>query len=147
MSLNGTVQTFIPYTLNGINTLATPNDISSCVKYNGNTSDTNLDGFDLGTTGTLSAQFHAIPDTLSNSESWVTYAISTNGNLSTTGGLITQDLINGGLMYFTGGVLGAPNFQFTTLGTSGKVVVTDGNRVMSTSISAGQLQYITGLTS
>ena len=147
MSLNGTAQTFIPYTLNGINTLATPNDISSCVKYNGNTSDTNLDGYDLGTTGTLSAQFHAIPDTLSNSESWVTYAISTNGNLSTTGGLITQDLTNGRLMYFTGGVLGAPNFQFTTLGTSGKVVVTDGNSVMSTTISAGQLDYITALTS
>ena len=147
MSLNGTAQTFIPYTLNGINTLATPNDISSCVKYSGNNSDTNLDGYDLGTTGTLSAQFHAIPDTLSNSESWVTYAISTNGNLSTSGGLITQDLTSGQLMYFTGGVVGAPNFQFTTLGTSGKVVVTDGNRVMSTTISAGQLSYITGLTS
>ena len=147
MSLNGTAQTFIPYTLNGINTLATPNDISSCVKYNGNTSNTNLDGYDLGTTGTLSAQFHAIPDTLSNSESWVTYAISTNGNLSTVGGLITEDLTTGQSMYFTGGVVGAPNFQLTTMGTSGKVVVTDGNSVMSTTISAGQLDYITALTS
>ena len=147
MSLNGTAQTFIPYTLNGINTLATPNDISTCVKYSGNNSDTNLDGYDLGTTGTLSAQFLALPADNTKTEDFVMYSISTNGNLSSVGGLITQNLTTGQSMYFTGGVVGAPNFQFTTLGTNGKVVVTDGNRVMSTTISAGQLDYITALTS
>ena len=52
-------------------------------------------------------------------------------------------------MYFTGSVLGAPNFQFATLGSAnaGKVICTNADSVFSTTISAGQLDYITGLTS
>ena len=147
MSLDGNTFTFVPYTLNGINPTASATDISNCVKYTGNTSNTNLNGFDLETTGTLAAQFLALPADNTKTENFIMYSISTNGNLSTTGGLITTDLTNGRSMYFTGGVVGAPNFQFTTLGTDNKVVVTDGNRVMSTTINAGQLDYITALTS
>ena len=147
MSLDGTTFTFVPYTLNGISPVASSTDIANCVKYNGNTSNTNLNGYDLQTTGTLSAQYLAIPADNTKTENFVMYSISTNGNLSSIGGLITTDITNGRSMYFTGGVLGAPTFQFTTLGSAGKVVATDANGVMSTTISVGQLNYITGLTS
>lgn len=147
MSLDGSTYTFVPYTINGINTVASPTDIANCVKYNGNTSNTDLGTFDLTTSGTLSAQTLAIPANPSNDESWITYTVSTMGNLSTVGGLITTDLTNGRSMYFTGGVLGAPNFQFATLGNDNKVVCTNDYGVMSTTINAGQLSYITGLTS
>ena len=51
-------------------------------------------------------------------------------------------------MYFTGSVLGAPNFQFATLGgDAGKVICTNADSVFSTTINAGQLDYITALTS
>jgi hypothetical protein len=147
MSLDGTSNTFIPYTINGINPIAGSINTTNFVKYSGNTSNTDLGAFDLTTVGTISAQNFAIPDNNTNNESWITYSISTMGNLSTVGGLITTDLTNGRSMYFTGGVLGAPNFQFTTLGSGGKVVATDANGVMSTTIGVGQLNYITGLTS
>jgi hypothetical protein len=147
MSLDGTSYTFIPYTINGINPVSGSINTTNFVKYSGNTSNTDLDGFDLTTSGTISAQNFAIPDNNSNDESWITYSISTMGNLSTVGGLITTDLTNGRSMYFTGGVLGAPNFQFATLGNGGKVVATDDNGVMSTTIGVGQLNYITALTS
>jgi len=148
MSLDGSTYTFVPYTINGINTVASPTDIANCVKYNGNTSNTDLGTFNLTTSGTLSAQTLAIPANPTNDESWITYTVSTMGNLSTAGGLITTDLTNGRSMYFTGGVLGAPNFQFATLGTNAnKVICTDANGVFSTTINAGQLSYITGLTS
>ena len=147
MSLDGTTNTFIPYTINGINPVAGSINTTNFVKYSGNTSNTDLDGFDLTTAGTISAQNFAIPDNNSNDESWITYTVSTMGNLSTVGGLITTDLTNGRSMYFTGGVLGAPNFQFATLGNDAKVVATDANGVMSTTIGVGQLNYITGLTS
>jgi hypothetical protein len=147
MSLDGTSNTFIPYTINGINPVTGSINTTNFVKYSGNTSNTDLDGFDLTTAGTISAQNFAIPDNNSNDESWITYTVSTFGNLSTIGGLITTDLTNGRSMYFTGGVLGAPNFQFATLGNGGKVVATDANGVFSTTINAGQLSYITGLTS
>jgi hypothetical protein len=147
MSLDGTTNTFIPYTINGINPIAGSVNTTNFVKYSGNTSNTDLDGFDLTTSGTISAQNFAIPDNNSNTESWISYTVSTFGNLSTIGGLITTDITNGRSMYFTGGVLGAPNFQFATLGNGGKVVATDANGVMSTTIGVGQLNYITGLTS
>jgi len=146
MSLDGTSNTFIPYTINGISPITTVNT-ANFVKYSANTSNTDLTGFDLITSGTISAQNFAIPDNNSNDESWITYTVSTMGNLSTIGGLITTDLTNGRSMYFTGGVLGAPNFQFATLGNGAKVVATDANGVMSTTIGVGQLNYITGLTS
>jgi hypothetical protein len=147
MSLDGTSNTFIPYTINGINPVTGSINTTNFVKYSGNISNTDLDGFDLITSGTISAQNFAIPDNNSNTESWITYTVSTFGNLSTVGGLITTDITNGRSMYFTGGVLGAPTFQFATLGNGGKVVCTDANGVMSTTINAGQLSYITGLTS
>ena len=81
MSLDGSSYTFIPYTINGINDIATADDIANCVKYSNNTSNTNLDTYDLTTSGTISAQNFAIPDTASNSESWITYTLSTMGNL------------------------------------------------------------------
>jgi hypothetical protein len=153
MSLDGSTYTFIPYTLNGINNLATTNDIAGCVKYSGNTSNTDLDTYNLTTTGTITtntinAQNHATPDSLSNSESWLTYSVSTFGNPSTLGGLITTEINSGNSMYFTGGVVGSPNFQFTSLGVgAGKVLATDANKVISTTINASQLGYITALTS
>jgi len=147
MSLDGTSNTFIPYTINGINPVTGSINTANFVKYSANTSNTDLTGFDLITSGTISAQNFAIPDNNSNSESWISYTVSTFGNLSTIGGLITTDITNGRSMYFTGGVLGAPTFQFATLGNGGKVVCTDANGVMSTTINAGQLSYITGLTS
>jgi hypothetical protein len=50
--------------------------------------------------------------------------------------------------YITDGVVGAKSFQFNTLsGNAGKVVVTNADQVMSTTINAGQLDFITGLTS
>jgi hypothetical protein len=153
MSLDGSTYTFIPYTLNGINNLATTNDIAGCVKYSGNTSNTDLGTYNLTTTGTITtntinAQNHATPDSLSNSESWLTYSISTFGNPSTLGGLITTEINSGNSMYFTGGVVGSPNFQFTSLGVgAGKVLATDANKVISTTINASQLDYITALTS
>jgi len=83
-----------------------------------------------------------------NSEAWSVYAVSTMGNPSTLGGLIFQEATLGVGAYITGGVVGAKSFQFNTIsGNAGKVVVTNGDQVMSTSISAGQLQYLTGLTS
>lgn len=147
MSLDGTSNTFIPYTINGINPIAGSINTTNFVKYSGNTSNTDLNGFDLTTAGTISAQQFAIPDNNSNDESWITYTVSTMGNLSTVGGIITTDLTNGRSMYFTGGVLGAPNFQFATLGNDNKVVCTNAYGVMSTTINAGQLDYITALTS
>lgn len=147
MSLDGTTNTFIPYTINGINPVAGSINTTNFVKYNGNTDNTDLGGFDLTTTGTISAQNFAIPDNNSNNESWISYTVSTMGNPSTTGGLITTNITSGSTMYFTGDVLGAPNFQFTTLGNAGKVVCTNGNSVFSTTINAGQLEYITALTS
>lgn len=138
--------TFIPYTLSGISPITTVNT-ANFVKYSANTSNTDLTGFDLITAGTISAQNFAIPANNSNDESWISYTVSTMGNLSTIGGLITTDLTNGRSMYFTGGVIGAPNFQFATLGNGAKVVATDANGVMSTTIGVGQLNYITGLTS
>jgi hypothetical protein len=146
MSLDGTSNTFIPYTINGISPITTVNT-ANFVKYSANTSNTDLTGFDLITSGTISAQNFAIPANNSNDESWISYTVSTMGNLSTIGGLITTDLTNGRSMYFTGGVIGAPNFQFATLGNGAKVVATDANGVMSTTIGVGQLNYITGLTS
>jgi hypothetical protein len=147
MSLDGTTNTFIPYTINGINPVAGSINTTNFVKYSGNTSNTDLGGFDLTTAGTISAQNFAIPDNNTNDESWITYTVSTMGNPSTLGGLITTNLTSGSTMYFTGSVLGSPNFQFTTLGNAGKVVCTNGNSVMSTTINAGQLDYITALTS
>ena len=147
MSLDGTSNSFIPYSLNGINPITGSINTANFVKYSANTSNTDLTGFDLITAGKISAQNFAIPDNNSNDESWISYTVSTMGNLSTIGGLITTDLTNGRSMYFTGGVLGAPNFQFATLGNGGKVVATDANGVMSTTIGVGQLNYITGLTS
>lgn len=147
MSIDGTTFSFVPYTLNGISPVASSTDISNCVKYTGNTSNTNLNGYDLETTGTLAAQYLALPADNTKTENFVMYSISTNGNLSSIGGLITTDLTSGRSMYFTGGVVGAPGFQFTTLGSGGKIIVTNGDGVMSTTISAGQLNYITALTS
>ena len=148
MSLDGTSNTFIPYTINGINPVAGSINTANFVKYSGNTSNTDLGSFDLITSGTISAQNFAIPDNNSNDESWITYSISTFGNPSTIGGLITTDITNGRSMYFTGSVLGAPNFQFATLaGNAGKVICTNDYGVFSTTINAGQLDYITGLTS
>jgi hypothetical protein len=147
MSLDGTTNTFIPYTINGINPVAGSINTTNFVKYSANTSNTDLTGFDLTTTGSISAQQFAIPDNNANDESWITYTVSTMGNPSTVGGLITTNLTSGSTMYFTGDVLGSPNFQFTTLGNAGKVVCTNGNSVMSTTINAGQLDYITALTS
>jgi hypothetical protein len=95
----------------------------------------------------LATELLAFPSTITNSESWSIYAISTMGNPSTLGGIVTTNISTGSTMYFTGDVLGAPNFQFTTLGNAGKVVCTNGNSVMSTTINAGQLEYITGLSS
>lgn len=148
MSLDGSSYTFVPYTINGINNLATTDDIANCVKYSNNTSNTNLDTYDLTTSGTIASQNFAIPDTASNNESWITYTLSTMGNLSSLGGIITTDVVNGRSMYFTGGVLGSPGFKFETLGSNaGKVICTNENSVFSTTINAGQLEYITGLTS
>ena len=149
MSLDGTSNTFIPYTINGINPITAGSiNTANFVKYSGNTSNTNLNGFDLTTVGKISAQTFAIPDNITNDESWISYTVSTLGNPSSMGGLITTNLTSGSTMYFTGSVLGAPNFQFTTLGSdAGKVICTNGNSVFSTTISAGQLDYITGLTS
>jgi len=147
MSLDGTTNTFIPYTINGINPVAGSINTTNFVKYSGNTDNTDLGSFDLTTVGTISAQNFAIPDNNANDESWITYTVSTMGNPSTLGGLITTNLTSGSTMYFTGDVLGSPNFQFTTLGNAGKVVCTNGNSVMSTTINAGQLDYITALTS
>jgi hypothetical protein len=147
MSLDGTTNTFIPYTINGINPITGSINTTNFVKYTGNTDNTDLGTFDLTTAGTISAQQFAIPDNNANDESWITYTVSTMGNPSTLGGLITTNITSGSTMYFTGDVLGAPNFQFTTLGNAGKVVCTNGDSVMSTTINAGQLDYITALTS
>jgi hypothetical protein len=100
-------------------------------------------------TSTLSTQILTFPSVSSiTSESWSVYAISTMGDPSSLGGLIFQESTLGVGAYITGGVVGATSFRFHTLsGNAGKVVVTNGDQVMSTSISAGQLQYITALTS
>ena len=100
-------------------------------------------------TTTIGTEILAFPLVSSvNSEAWSVYAISTMGDPSSLGGLIFQEATLGVGAYITGGVVGAKSFRFNTLsGNAGKVVVTNGNQVMSTSISAGQLQYITGLTS
>lgn len=99
------------------------------------------------TVNNLATELLAFPSTSTNSESWSISTISTMGNPSTLGGLITTNISTGSTMYFTGDVLGAPNFRFTTLGNAGKVVCTNGNSVMSTTISAGQLEYINALHS
>jgi hypothetical protein len=100
-------------------------------------------------TSTLSTQILTFPSVSSiTSESWSVYAISTMGNPSSLGGLIFQESTLGVGAYITGGVVGATSFRFNTLsGNAGKVVVTNGDQVMSTSISAGQLDYITALSS
>ena len=100
-------------------------------------------------TTTIGTEILAFPLVSSvNSEAWSVYAISTMGDPSSLGGLIFQEATLGVGAYITGGVVGAKSFRFNTLsGDAGKVVVTNGDQVMSTSISAGQLQYITGLTS
>lgn len=96
----------------------------------------------------LATELLAFPSTITNSESWSIYAISTMGNPSTLGGIIFQEATLGVGAYITNGVVGAKSFQFNTLsGNAGKVVVTNADQVMSTSINAGQLDYITGLTS
>ena len=96
----------------------------------------------------LATEILAFPSTSSNSESWSVYAISTMGNPSTLGGIIFQEATMGVGAYITDGVVGAKSFQFNTLsGNAGKVVCTNGDQVMSTTINAGQLDFITGLTS
>ena len=99
-------------------------------------------------TTTIGTEILAFPSTLSNTEAWSVYSISTMGDPSSLGGLIFQEETLGVGAYITGGVVGAKSFRFNTVsGDAGKIVVTNANQVMSTSISAGQLQYITGLTS
>jgi hypothetical protein len=100
------------------------------------------------TVNNLATELLTFPSTSTNSESWSVYAISTMGNPSTLGGLVFQEASLGVGVYITGGVIGATSFQFNTLsGNAGKVVCTNGDQVMSTTINASQLDYITGLTS
>jgi len=139
-------------TLDGLQTVTTSGgtvDPALYVKYTGNTSNTDLNGYNLTTLGSLSGQILGIPDSAFDSENWMLYTISTNGNLSTLGGLIIQETTSGNAAYITGEVIGSKSFQFSTPGgiNAGKVVCTDANSVMSTTISAGQLEYITALTS
>ena len=152
-SANGLINNnLVVNTLDGLTTVYTNGgaiDPTLYVKYAGNTSNTDLGYYNLTTLGTLSGQALSIPNSATNSESFTTYTISTMGNMSTLGGLVTTETTSGNSMYFTGGVVGAKNFQFSSPGTAyaGKVVCTDGNSVMSTTINAGQLSFITGLTS
>jgi hypothetical protein len=150
--MNGLSNTFIPYTINGLADLTSNGEIidpANYVKYAGNTNNTDLDGFNLTTTGIITSDQFDIPSTSANSESWSIYAISTMGNPSTLGGLLFTETSNGNSVYMTGGVVGSKGFQFDTLDSSyiGKVVVTDANKCLSTTISASQLNYITALTS
>jgi hypothetical protein len=153
MSLNGSNATFIPFTLSGLTSLTSNGEVidpANYVKYVDNTNNTNLDGYNLATTGIIEAGQFDIPSTIdANSEEWSIYTISTMGNLSTLGGLVFTETSNGRSMYFSGGVVGAPNFQFDTLGSANasKVLATNEDKVFSTTINVEQLNYITGLTS
>ena len=100
------------------------------------------------TINNLATEILAFPSTSTNSESWSVYSISTMGNPSTLGGLVFQEATLGVGAYLTGGVIGATSFQFNTLsGNAGKVVCTNADQVMSTTINASQLDFITALTS
>jgi len=118
------------------------------VPYTGATDNLNMGGSTITTTGYVSTAYLTLSEA-TNSEAWTLYTLSTMGNLSTLGGLVIQETTSGNSVYLTGGVVGAKNFQFSSPGggNAGKVVCTDGNSVMSTTISAGQLGYITSLTS
>jgi hypothetical protein len=100
------------------------------------------------TVNNLATELLTFPSTSTNSESWSVYSISTMGNPSTLGGLVFQEASLGVGAFITGGVIGATSFQFNTLsGNAGKVVVTNADQVMSTTINASQLNFITALTS
>lgn len=118
------------------------------VPYTGATDNLNMGASTITTTGYISTAYLTLSEA-TNSEAWTLYTISTMGNLSTLGGLVIQETTSGNSVYLTGGVVGAKNFQFSSPGgvNAGKVVCTDGNSVMSTTISAGQLQYINALHS
>jgi hypothetical protein len=118
------------------------------VPYTGATNDLNMGASTITTTGYVSTSYLTLSES-TNSEAWTLYTLSTMGNLSTLGGLVIQETTSGNSVYLTGGVVGAKNFQFSSPGgvNAGKVVCTDGNSVMSTTISAGQLQYINALHS
>ena len=152
-SANGLINNnLVVNTLDGLTTVTTSGgtiDPALYVKYTGNTSNTDLNGYNLTTLGSLSGQILSIPKSAFDSEDWMMYTVSTNGNLSTLGGLIIQETTSGNAAYITGGVIGSKSFQFSTPGgvNAGKVVVTNADSVMSTTISAGQLSYITALTS
>jgi hypothetical protein len=115
------------------------------VPYVGALNNLNMGASTIKTTGYVSTAYLTLSEA-TNSEAWTLYTLSTMGNLSTLGGLVIQEK-GGNSVYLTGGVVGAKNFQFSSPGNAGKVVCTDGNSVMSTTISAGQLQYINALHS
>jgi len=117
------------------------------VPYVGSLNNLNMGASTIKTTGYVSTAYLTLSES-TNSEAWTIYTLSTMGNLSTLGGLVIQEK-GGNSVYLTGGVVGAKNFQFSSPGggNASKVVCTDGNSVMSTTISAGQLGYITSLTS
>jgi hypothetical protein len=118
------------------------------VPYVGSLNDLEMGASTIKTTGYVSTAYLTLSEA-TNSEAWTLYTLSTMGNLSTLGGLVIQETTSGNSVYLTGGVVGAKNFQFSSPGgvNAGKVVCTNGYSVMSTTISAGQLEYINGLHS
>jgi hypothetical protein len=118
------------------------------VPYTGATDNLNMGGSTIKTTGYVSTAYLTLSES-TNGEAWSLYTLSTLGNLSTLGGLVIQETTSGNSVYLTGGVVGAKNFQFSSPGggNAGKIVCTNGYSVMSTTISAGQLEYINGLHS